>query len=290
MSSTCWQITFHPQSEPNSLFEDFLAEFFEVTSQNYCSEGFDEYIGYQSGHFDEQEMQAFASSLGICLPPYDVSELKSDNWLKDYVIKFAPFEVGQFCIYGIHEQTAPKTDKFPLQIYAATAFGSDHQTTRGCIEALCDLQQEGFIPQKILDIGTGSGILSLCAAKLWAKSDIIASDIDDEATIVTNSNAATNSLSAHIEAITADGYQSKIIKDFCPCDLILSNILANPLISFAPQLASALNNGGYCVLSGFVDNQVDDVISAHTAQGLELIKLYSHDNWRAALMQKRLNK
>lgn len=288
MSSTCWQVTFHPQSEPSSAFEDFLAAFFEVTSQNYCSSGFDEYIGYTSGTFDEPKMLATAASFGVTLPPYDISELKSENWLKDYVIKFAPFEVGRFCIYGIHEPRAPQTDKIPLQIYAATAFGSDHQTTRCCIEALCELKQQDFVPTKILDIGTGSGILSLCAAKLWAKAAILASDIDDEATIVTNSNAATNSLSSHIEAITADGYQSKVIKTFCPCDLVLSNILANPLITFAPELASSLKEGGYCVLSGFIDNQVDDVISAHTAQGLKLIKLYSHDNWRAALMQKKV--
>ena len=287
MSSTCWQITFHPVSAPDSAFEDFLAAFFEVTAQNYSSSGFDEYIGYISPSFDEQQMLITAATFGVTLPPYDVSELKSENWLKDYVIKFAPFEVGQFCIYGIHEQTPPKTDKIALQIYAATAFGSDHQTTRGCIEALCELKQQGFTPKKVLDIGTGSGILSLCTAKLWDKASILASDIDDEATIVTNSNAATNSLSSHIKAITADGYQSEVIKSFCPCDLVLSNILANPLIAFAPNLASALNDGGYCVLSGFIDNQVDDVISAHTAQGLELVKLYSHDNWRAALMQKK---
>ena len=87
MSSTCWQVTFHPQSEPSSVFEDFLSEFFEVTSQNYRSQGFDEYVGYTGGSFDEPKMLEFAKSLEISLPPYEVTALKSENWLKDYIIK-----------------------------------------------------------------------------------------------------------------------------------------------------------------------------------------------------------
>ena len=104
--------------------------------------------------------------------------------------------------------------------------------------------------------------------------------------MVTNGNANTNNLQNQIEAIQSDGYKNDLIKSFAPCDLILSNILANPLISFASDLSSHLKPNGYCVLSGFVEDQVDDVIKAHTNQGLKLIKLYSLDNWRAALMQK----
>ncbi len=287
MTSTCWQITFQAQEQYDERFSDFMEEFFEVTAQNYTPDNLDQYIGYTSGSFDEEGMKNLAASYGIELPAYDASELKSENWLKDYVIEFPPFEVGKFCIYGIHEKTAPQSDKILLQIYAATAFGSNHQTTRGCIEAMCDLSSEGFAPKKILDIGTGSGILSLCAGKLWPNCKIIASDIDDEAVIVTNGNAQTNKLEAQMTAVLSDGYQNKIINDFAPCDLVLSNILANPLIAFAPDLSSHLKSGGYCILSGFVDNQVSDVISAHEANGLKLIKLYSHDNWRAALMQKK---
>ncbi len=286
MTSTCWQISFFPATAADENFTDFLDDFFEVTAQNYNDNGQDEYIGYQSSSFDEDAMLSKAVFLGITLPPYQISELKSENWLKDYVIQFSPFEVADFCIYGIHEKEAPQTSKILLQIYAATAFGSNHQTTQCCINAISELFHQGFVAKNILDIGSGSGILSLCAAKLWHQSSVLAADIDDEAVIVTAGNAQTNNLNDHIESIISDGYQNSLINQSSPYDLILSNILANPLIAFAADLSFNLTTGGYCILSGFVEEQVDDVISAHTAQGLKLIKLYSLDNWRAALMQK----
>ncbi|MBE6443353.1 MAG: methyltransferase domain-containing protein [Alphaproteobacteria bacterium] len=286
MTSKCWQISFFPKNEPSPEFIDFLESFFEVTAQNYSDDGNDEYIGYQSTFFDEQQMLIIATNKGISLPPYQISELKSENWLKDYVIEFPSFEIADFCIYGIHEKQQPTTKKITLQIYAATAFGSNHQTTQSCIKALSELKQTGFSAQNILDIGTGSGILSLCSAKLWPNAQILASDIDEEAVVVTDSNAQTNNLHNQINTIQSNGYQNNIIAKSSPYDLILSNILANPLITFSSSLSQNLISGGYCILSGFVDDQVDDVISAHQKHNLKLIKLYSHDNWRTALMQK----
>ena len=286
MSSVCWQITFLPDIEPSEKFLEFLEVFFEVTAQNYNDSGQDEYIGYLGNEFNETQMLKIARQMDVKLPTYQINELKSENWLKDYVIEFPPFEVADFCIYGIHETTIPQTSKIPLQIYAATAFGSNHPTTQSCINALSELHSAKFNAQHILDIGTGSGILSLCAAKLWDSAKIIASDIDDEAVIVTNSNAQTNQLNNRIETIISDGYKNPIITSNKPYDLILSNILANPLISFAHDLADCLIPQGYCILSGFIEEQINDVVNAYTNQGLKLIKIYSHENWRSALMQK----
>ena len=286
MTSKCWQISFTPQETPDENFDEFLNNFFEVVSQNYNDNGLDEYVGYLGNDFNEQQMIQTASNYCIKLPPYKVIELKSENWLKDYVIKFDAFEICNFCIYGVHETSTPKTDKIPLQIYAATAFGSNHQTTQCCITAISELFDSDFRPTKILDIGTGSGILSLCSAKLWSNTPIIAGDIDDEAVIVTESNTSTNNLNHQIQAVVSDGYKHELIKTNSPYDLILCNILANPLIAFAPDLSKSLNQNGYCILSGFVEDQVDDVIKTHEQNGLKLIKLYSMDNWRAALMQK----
>lgn len=286
MTSKCWQITFHPNQEVDETFDEFLSNFFEVISQNYNDNGPDEYIGYTGETFNEEQMLQSATFFGIKLPPYDITELKSENWLKDYVIKFDAFEICDFCIYGVHEKSQPKTDKILLQIYAATAFGSNHQTTQSCIKAISELHNSGFIPAKILDIGTGSGILSLCSAKLWSKAQIIACDIDDEAVIVTNGNAKNNQLENQIKTYISDGYKHKSIQANAPYDLILCNILANPLIAFAKDLSQNLRTNGFCILSGFVEDQVDDVISVHEQQGLKLVKSYSLDNWRAALMQK----
>ena len=136
-------------------------------------------------------------------------------------------------------------------------------------------------------MGTGSGILSLGAAKLFGSSaKITAVDIDEEAVIVTLQNAATNHEEEVIHAAVSDGYKSDFVQNNAPYDLILSNILARPLIEMAPDLYKALNQGGYAILSGFVTDQKDWVISAHEQQGLKLIKLYQIDDWCAAVMEK----
>ena len=288
MMSSCWQVSFHPEENLPNGFENFLDEYFEVNACNYQDEGLDEYVGYKSGEFREEDMLSFAQKLGIKLPPYQITFLESSNWLKDYVIKFSPFTTEDFMIYGIHETKAPQTDKIPLQIYAATAFGSDHQTTRSCLQAISDLYHQGFAPCSILDIGTGSGILSLASAKLWQGScKILAVDIDEEAVWVTRQNAENNNLSTLIQAEMSDGFINPLIKQKAPYDLILANILARPLIEMSVSISNHLKTKGYVILSGFVEDQENWVIQSFEKTGMKLIKLYKQDNWRAALMQKK---
>lgn len=160
---------------------------------------------------------------GLKLPPFCEETLESKNWLKENVIKFAPFEIGAFMVYGIHEAACPPTEKIPVQVYAATAFGSEHQTTKMCLSLISRLYEDFPTPQKILDMGTGSGILSVAAAKIWHQTpQIIAADIDAEAVDVAASNAVTNGVEKNIAAILSDGYANPAIAarrtvrpDFC---------------------------------------------------------------------------
>lgn len=287
MTSKCWQIVFAPQSNDNPILEKFLEEYFSVVAQNYLPNGDIEFVGYVSfENFDEENMIKTAMQQGITLPDWKIIELKSENWLKDYVIEFDAFETDDFCIYGTHQKNEPASNKMKLSIYAATAFGSNHPTTLSCIKALSELKHQNFEAKDILDMGCGSGILSLCSAKFWKESKITAADIDEEAIVVTLSNAERNNLKHQINTFCSNGYQNPQIIASSPYDLILSNILANPLKEFAPNLAQTLKKGGFAIISGFVENQFDDVVDTHRSCGLELIKSYSHDNWRAALLQK----
>ena len=285
-SGACWQITFANKKEYDEIFTEFLEEYFTVVSCNYNDDGTEQYVAYQNNHFDEQDFINTAKQRNIILPPYQKEYLESQNWLKDYVIEFAPIEVEDFLIYGIHEKQAPKTDKLALKIYAATAFGSSHPTTQSCLRAISWLNKQNAEHKRILDIGTGSGILSLAAAKLWQDCKIIAVDIDEEAVWVTRQNALDNNLQDQLEVEVSDGYHSELIKNNAPYDLIFSNILARPLIEMAPDLYQSLKKDGYCVLSGFVDEQVDWVVGAHEKQGLKLVKMFEFENWRAAIMEK----
>lgn len=283
----CWQITFNHPPKDIEAFDNFMEEYFEVTACNYDDNGEDEYVGYKSLDFKEEDMLQAALFFNIELPPYTISFLESKNWLAENVIKFSPVEVEEFLIYGVHEQTPPQTDRLAMRIYAATAFGSEHQTTKSCLKAISEFNKISSNHAKILDMGTGSGILALACAKLWDNNThIIAVDIDEEAVLVTQSNATDNNLSNQITAEVSDGYSSALVKNQAPYDLIISNILARPLIEMAPSLSACLKPQGYCILSGFVEEQEDWVINAHVEQGLKLVKTYRLDNWRAALMEK----
>ena len=141
-------------------------------------------------------------------------------------------------------------------------------------------------PQKILDVGTGSGILALAAAKIWTEAQVIAVDIDDEAVRVTEQNALDNGVEKQITASLSDGYQSDLVRQNAPYDVIFANILARPLIAMASDMVKSLKKGGYAVISGFIDEQTDWVVGEHEKNGLKLVKLYQKENWRAALLEK----
>lgn len=249
--SSCILVKFAPQLTTPPELADFLDEYFGVTACNYTDDGMEEYVGYADTSFKVENLTAAAKAQNISLPPFTVEKLENKNWLTANVIKFAPVEVADFCIYGVHELQAPETDKLAIKIYAATAFGSSHQTTRCCLQAISDLNKMNAPHQKILDIGTGSGILSLACAKLWAKDNpqIIAGDIDIEAVNVTAQNAFDNNLEQFLQVTQSDGYQAELITQNAPYDIIMANILARPLIEMAPNLAENLKTGGYCILS-----------------------------------------
>lgn len=279
-------LKFAPIDEMPETIAEFLENYFEVVSVNYNDNGQEEYVCYASLSFDIDDFKNEVKLQNINLPPYQIEELEDKNWLTENVIKFAPFEVGEFLIYGIHETSTPKTDKIPIQVYAATAFGSEHQTTKMCLTAISELKQL-IIPQKILDMGTGSGILSISASKMWNKKpQILAVDIDQESVDVTHSNTITNNTENSITSILSNGYENKIIKDNAPFDIIFANILLNPLKSMTKDAFNSLKEGGYYLISGFIDNQLEDILKHHISYGFNHIKTYKQDNWHAVLLQK----
>lgn len=280
-------LKFAPLPELHAREADFLDETFEVVAVNYTDDGLEEYVCYTSLDFDVKKFKALIKKEQYDLPPFTTELLESKNWLKENVIKFAPFEIGDFLIYGIHEATCPKTDKIPVQVYAATAFGSEHQTTKMCLTAITELHEKIKTPKKILDMGTGSGILSIAAAKIWQHTpQIIAADIDPESVDVTANNTITNNAENSITAVLSDGYTTPVINQTAPYDLIFANILANPLKSMCEDAYHALKKGGCYLISGFIDNQLEDIINYHQTAGFKLLKTYTNENWRAALLQK----
>ncbi|MBQ9271693.1 MAG: 50S ribosomal protein L11 methyltransferase [Alphaproteobacteria bacterium] len=280
-------VKFEPMTETDEMLAEFADNFFEVVEINYTDDGKEQLVGYLREGVETEQMLMEAQKQNVILPAYKIEILARKDWLKENVIRFAPVETEDFMVYGIFENKVDTHGKLGIKVYAATAFGSEHQTTISCLNGISEIKRMANIrPKKILDVGTGSGILAIAAAKLWKNAQIVAVDIDDESVKVTKQNAADNNVATQIIAAYSDGYEADIVRQNAPYDVILANILARPLIAMAPDMASNLKAGGYAIISGFIDEQVDWVISEHEKYGLKLIKLYAKDRWRAALLKK----
>lgn len=225
-----------------------------------------------------------AMSAGIDEPEWDLLPIPEKNWLRESLMNFPPFELGRYYIYGSHiENPNVPNEKIALQIDAATAFGSgEHATTQGCLQAFEDVLKV-IKPKKILDMGCGSGILSMAAAKVLGENvRIDAVDIDPESVRVTGENIKINHVEKNINVFQSTGYEN-ITEQY---DLIFANILARPLMEMAPDLYKHLKVGGMAILSGFLNGQKSWVLKAHAKAGLEFVRVYKIKEWSTAIVKR----
>lgn len=220
---------------------------------------------------------------------FEVEETPDVNWLEKSYDGFKPFSIGPFFIHGSHHEGDSPDGQIGLKIDAATAFGSgEHETTKGCLQAMLDLKGKGVCPWNILDMGTGSGILALAAWKLW-KSPILAVDNDAESIVVTRRHADMNGVAlrgAALSTACGDGFHTHAVDKNKPYELILANILAGPVIEMADDLVRVLDDNGYCVLSGMLIEQADLVASAYEGHDLRLKNRYDLGIWSTLVLQK----
>ena len=234
---------------------------------------------------DDKRIAALAAATGTPAGDWRVEPVPPANWLEHCYRQFRPFSVGPFFIHGSHYEDIPPAGVIPLQIDAATAFGSgEHGTTKGCLLALHDLHRAGFSPERVLDMGTGSGILAIAARVLWAK-EVLAVDIDAEAVRVAARHAALNQAGG-IAFVEGDGFSDTRVSAARPFSLIIANILAGPLVDMAGELCAAAAGGGYAVLSGLLASQADGVVSAYAARGMRLERREDHDGWATLVLKK----
>lgn len=223
-----------------------------------------------------------------------IEKTPDENWLQKCYREFPPFSIGPFYIYGSHHEGKPEAEvpegQIGLLIDATTAFGSgEHETTKGCMQALLDLKGKGVCPWNILDMGTGSGILALAAWKLW-KAPVLAVDNDDEAVRVTERHAEMNGVTVGkgcLLAACGDGFKTPEVNTHKPYELIIMNILAGPVIEMAPETVAVLDENGYVILSGMLREQADLVTAAYEGLGLTLTGRYDLGEWTALALQKR---
>lgn len=215
-----------------------------------------------------------------------IGPVPDKDWLAESRKGLAPIKMGPFFIHGEHDRGKAPKNTMPLEIDAGMAFGTGrHETTSGCVKALLKLAKTIKV-KKALDVGTGTGILAFVTHRLF-QAPVIAGDNDKDAVRVAKENAAINGLKKEIRIVKSDGYRAKAIGDTGPYDLITANILANPLISLAPDLAKALGKNGRAVLSGLLKAQEKDVLTAHQAVGLELDFRLRQNDWSVLVLKKK---
>ena len=218
-----------------------------------------------------------------------VSELPEVDWVAKVRRELVPVEAGRFYVHGGHDaeaaEVARAAGRETLLIEAAMAFGTGHHgTTLGCLLALDAMLERGATPGSVLDLGCGTAVLAMAAARALPEARVLATDVDSVAVEVAAANLAANGLAGRVACRVADGTDDPAIARGAPWDLIFANILKGPLIALAPGIARVLAPRGTLILSGLLHEQAAEVAAAYGAEGLAVRGRGEHGDWTVLVL------
>jgi ribosomal protein L11 methyltransferase len=236
---------------------------------------------------DRGRLLALIGDLVIDGAQLAIEAVPDENWVTISQAALPPVGAGRFVVHGSHDRDAVGLRHWALEIDAGEAFGTAHHaTTQGCLEAL-DRLARGRVMHNVLDLGCGSGVLAIAAARLWPWARIAASDIDAQATAVAQANMALNRTSGRIRVVTTTGFDHPLLRRRAPYDLVVANILAGPLVRLAPVVARATRAGGIAVLSGLLGEQAREVVGAYRMAGFRLARATIDHNWATLVLVRQ---
>jgi ribosomal protein L11 methyltransferase len=213
------------------------------------------------------------------------SALEQRDWVKASLEGLNPVRAGRLVVHGSHDRDCVRPNDLALEIEAALAFGTGHHgTTKGCLLAFAD-EMKRRRPLRVLDVGTGTGILAFAAAKIL-KRPVVAGDIDADAVRVARDNARLNGIEGLLKLYIGPGVRSRLADRTGRFDLVFANILAKPLRLLAPSLARVAAPRGALILSGLLARDVPGVLSAYAAQGWRLSRRYDVEGWSALVLRR----
>lgn len=215
-----------------------------------------------------------------------VQKLDDKDWVAESLAGLPAVHAGRFIVAGAHELAKAAPGKIPVWIEAGPAFGTGHHgTTKGCLEALA-LELKRKRPSRVLDIGTGSGVLAIAAVKAGA-GFALGTDLDAESVRIARENAKNNRAGRNLKLLYASGAGHQAIRTGAPYDLVLANILAKPLVGLAPEIAKLVKPGGRIILSGLLNHQEPQVKAAYSGRGLHLVGRRRLNGWSTLTYERQ---
>ena len=204
--------------------------------------------------------------------------IAAKDWVAASLAGLKPVPAGRFTVHGAHDRARLAPNRIGIEIEAALAFGTGHHgTTRGCLLALDEIVKARR-PRRILDIGTGTGVLAIAAAKALRRP-VLASDIDPESVVIARENARLNGVSPFVRCIRAKGLSAHAFTTGAPYDLVFANILLAPLTRLAKPMRPLLAPDARVVLSGLLAHQENAALAAYRPHGLTLVRRIPLGEW-----------
>ncbi|MER0239991.1 50S ribosomal protein L11 methyltransferase [Fulvimarina sp. MAC8] len=238
------------------------------------------YLDVEEGNDRAHE---FAEAAGIAVGEVGREELPDKDWMAEVLAGLKPVRAGRFLVHGRHDRDKVQPNDIAIEIEAGMAFGTGHHgTTAGCLTLIGE-EIRRKRPREVLDLGTGSAVLAIGAAKL-GRLPVLATDIDPVAVDVARENVSANGVSLLVDIETATGFRSPTIRERGPFDLIVANVLAGPLKAMSADFARNLAPGGRIILSGILTNQRRSVLAAFSNQGLYHRRTITMGEWVTLLL------
>jgi ribosomal protein L11 methyltransferase len=292
-----WQVSFHLAAEPPPALLEAL-EAMALSASIFANEvdDADQAVRWRVDLLFKTQPDAAAltheldrllADHGLLLDgAIKIDWLPHQDWLAAVRMVRQPLQIGRFYVHGPDDPLPSRPRLVPLLIEAGLAFGSgEHQTTAACLEAFDALLRRRRFA-RVLDMGCGSAILAIAAARADHRCSVTAIDNDPLAVAVARDNARRNGVAGRVRALVAEGYAAAAIHRAGPYDLAFANILADPLIGMAGALRRHLAPGGIAVLSGLLDRQAAAVLDAHRLHGLRPIARVDRLPWTALVVRR----
>jgi ribosomal protein L11 methyltransferase len=212
--------------------------------------------------------------------------LAAKDWIAASLEGLKIVRAGRFAIHGAHDRAKIAQNEIGIEIEAALAFGTGHHgTTLGCLRALERLARTRR-PKRILDVGTGTAVLGIAAARIF-QAPVIATEIDRPSVIVAKENARVNRASPMVGVLHTGSLSAPLIGQYAPYDLIFANILLPVLKHLARPIASLAAPGATVILSGLLPHQALAALARYRAQGMQLVRSETIENWTTLTFRAR---